>query len=98
MKVRIFRPAKSAMQSGRGKTAKWLIEAELESARTPEPLMGWISSEDTLNQLRLKFSSAEEAVNYAEKHGWAYTLDQPQERRVTPRNYGDNFKARQKAS
>jgi hypothetical protein len=98
MKVRIFRPAKSAMQSGRGKTSKWVIEAELESARTPEPLMGWISSEDTLNQLRLKFSSAEEAVNYAEKYGLAYTLDEAHERRIAPRNYGDNFKGRQKAS
>jgi hypothetical protein len=98
MNVRIFRPSKTAMQSGRGKSAKWVIEAELESARVPEPLMGWISSEDTLNQLRLRFATAEEAVSYAQKHGWSFTLDEPQERQIVPRSYSDNFKKRQKAS
>lgn len=97
MQVRIYKPSKNAMQSGRGKSKLWQIEPELESARVPEPLMGWTSSEDTLNQIRLRFESAEAAVQYAEKQGWAYTLDQPQERKVTPRNYGDNFRTRKKA-
>lgn len=97
MQVRIFKPSKNAMQSGRGKAKLWQIEPELESARVPEPLMGWTSSEDTLNQIRLRFETAEAAVQYAEKQGWVYTLDQPQERRVTPRNYGDNFRPRKKA-
>ncbi len=98
MNVRIFRPSKSAMQSGRGKTAVWLLEPELESPRVAEPLMGWVSAQDTLSQLRLRFSSAEAAVAYARRQGWTYSLDEAQERSVTPRNYGDNFRRRQKAS
>lgn len=98
MHVRIYKPTKSAMQSGRGKTKLWRIEPELETARVPEPLMGWVSSGDTLNQIRLSFESADAAVQYAEKAGWTYTLDEAQERKVTPRNYADSYKPRKKAS
>lgn len=97
MKVRIFKPSRTAMQSGRGKAKEWQIEPELETARTPEPLMGWVASGDTLNQIRLHFATAEEAVKFAARKGWVYTLDEAQERKVTPRNYADNFRARQKA-
>ncbi len=97
MKVRIFKPSKTAMQSGRGKAKLWQMEPELESARVPEPLMGWTSSEDTLNQIRLRFDSADDALQYAEKQGWEYTVDAEQERRIVPRNYTDNFRVRKKA-
>ncbi|MCD8497897.1 MAG: ETC complex I subunit [Alphaproteobacteria bacterium] len=92
MDVRIYQPSKTAMQSGRSKTSCWLLEYELETARTPDTLMGWVSSGDTNNQVRLKFSSQAEAVAFAEKEGWRYTLVQPHQRRVKPRNYSDNFK------
>jgi len=97
MKVRIYRPGKNAMQSGRAGLKSWRIEPELESARVPEPLMGWTSSQDTLNQISLRFSSADEAVKYAEKMGWDYAVEEVNERIITPRNYADNFKARKKA-
>ena len=54
--------------------------------------MGWCSSEDTLNQVQIKFATLDEAVGFAEKKGWDYKISQPRERRVVPRNYGDNFK------
>lgn len=54
--------------------------------------MGWVSSEDTLNQVKLKFSSKQEAVAYAEKRGWEYTVAVDRERKVRPRSYMDNFK------
>ena len=92
MDVRIYRPSKSAMQSGRAKAQDWMLEYELKSARQPEGLMGWTSSKDTLNQVRLNFSTMEEAVAYAEKRGWAYTVQPAQERIIRPRNYVDNFK------
>ena len=97
MKVRIYKPSKNAMQSGRAKARLWYIEPELQSARTPEPLMGWTSSEDTLNQIRLKFESADAAVQYAERQGWEYSFDAEQIRRVVPRNFADNFRVRKKA-
>ena len=92
MKVRIYQPSKSAMQSGRASTAKWLLEYETETPRAPEPLMGWTASGDTLNQVRLKFETIQDAVGYAQSKGWAYTVLPTHQRRVVPKNYGDNFK------
>src|SRR3546814_925389 len=94
MQVRIYRPAKTAMQSGRGGTKDWVLEHELPTPRRPEPLMGWISSGDTLNQVRLLFATREEAIAYAERRGLDYTVEPEQVRRVIPRNYVDNFKPR----
>jgi hypothetical protein len=92
MKARIFRPSKSATQSGLGKTEEWVLEYESPTVRKPEPLMGWTASGDTLNQLRLKFSSLEEAKVFADKNGLEYSILEPKRRRVRPRNYGDNFR------
>ena len=92
MNVRIYRPSKNTMQSGRAKIRDWVLEYETTSARKPEFLMGWTESADTLNQVRIKFKTAEDAVLFAKKHGWDYTLTMPHERRVVPRNFGDNFK------
>ncbi len=91
-KVRIYKPAKTAMQSGRAKTGSWILEYETETPREPEALMGWTSSGDTLNQVQLKFDSQEQAVAFAEDKGWQYTVAAECERRVQPRNYGDNFR------
>ncbi|MCB1782968.1 MAG: ETC complex I subunit [Alphaproteobacteria bacterium] len=92
MNVRIYKPSKNVMQSGRAKTALWVLEFERDSIRRPEPLMGWTESGDTLNQVRLKFSSREEAEEYARTNGWDYTVLPDRERRIKPRNYTDNFK------
>ncbi len=92
MNVKIYSPAKSTMQSGQAKAEGWLIEYELATARYPETLMGWTSSGDTLNQVKLKFATLEEAQRFAEGKGWTYTVMPVQERKVTPRNYVDNFK------
>lgn len=94
MKARIYKPAKNTMQSGRASTAEWVLEYELETPRRPEPLMGWTSAGDTLNQVRMKFSSKEAAIAFAEGHGMDYSLAPEAQRRVTPRSYLDNFKYR----
>ena len=92
MLVTIYQPSKNAMQSGRGKTKNWVLEYEKQSSRAPESLMGWISSEDTMHQVRLTFDSAEGAVSFAEEKGWDYNLLPAQSKRVKPRNFSDNFK------
>ncbi len=89
--VKIYRPSKNTMQSGRAKTEDWVLEYETTTPRNPENLMGWTSSGDTLGQVKLKFPSADQAVKYAEGKGWSYTLLPAHERKVKPRNYGDNF-------
>lgn len=90
-RVRIFRPTRNTMQSGLGKTKSWLMEYELETPRRAEPLMGWISSGDTLNQVRLRFDSADQAVAYAKSRGWDYTVSPEQTKKIRPRNYVQNF-------
>ncbi len=90
--VRIYKPAKSTMQSGRSKGQKWLMETETESARRPEDLMGWVSSGDTLNQIRVQFDTLEDAIAHAQKKGWAYSVSQPNPRKLQPRNYTDKFR------
>ena len=94
MKVKIYQPSKSAMQSGRGNSAKWVLEYELATPRRTEPLMGWTASNDTLNQVRMKFASKDAAVAFAESEGWEYDVEEAQERKVKPQNYVDNFKYR----
>jgi hypothetical protein len=94
LKARIYKPAKNVMQSGRGRTRDWVLEYELETARRPEPLMGWTSSGDTLNEVVMKFESREAAIAFAESRGIAFTLEPENIRKVKPRSYLDNFKYR----
>lgn len=94
MSARIYRPAKNAMQSGTAKSQRWLLEFTPEAqARSVEPLMGWTSSTDTLNQVKLWFDTKEEAVAYAVRKGIAYTVQEPQEASRRPMAYSDNFKS-----
>jgi hypothetical protein len=92
MTVRIYRPSRTATQSGRAGTDKWILEFEPASRREPDPLMGWTSSADTRTQLRLSFDSEAEAVAFAKKEGLPYRLIEPKERRLRSKAYADNFK------
>jgi hypothetical protein len=91
MTARIYKPAKNAMQSGFAKSKDWVLDFEPEQARTVEPLMGWTSSSDMRQQLRLRFDSKEEAIAYCERHAIAYQLSEA--RTATRRGiaYADNF-------
>ena len=92
MTARIFRPARNAMQSGKGKTMNWVLVHEPLAARQVEPLMGYTSSTDMLQEVRLTFDTLEEAEAYARKAGLAYTVQpdhQPSVKRVA---YPDNFR------
>ena len=91
-RARIYRPAKTAMQSGLAKTGKWLLEYEPATAREPDPLMGWASAGDTLNEVRLRFATLEEAVAFAKKHELDYVVIEPKERAFRPNSYADNFR------
>ena len=89
-KAKIFSPNKSAMQSGLGKTGKWLLEFETANP-TKNPLMGWESSSDTLTELKLEFTSKELAINYAKKNKIDYEIIQPKKRKTVKKSYADNF-------
>jgi hypothetical protein len=92
MNVRIYQPSRATTQSGFGKTLYWILEHEPATPRRPESLMGWTSSGDSLNQIRMRFTSSEQAVAYAESQGLAYTIQKPAIRRVQPRSYTDRFR------
>lgn len=91
MHVRIYRPAKNAMQSGRGNSKHWLVEFEPSAGASPDPLMGWASSPDTRRQVKLRFETETEAVEYAREHGYTFTVVKRNERKVAPKAYADNF-------
>ncbi len=97
MRARIYQPAKTAMQSGRAKTAKWVLEYE-PTRQQLDPLMGWPGAGDTMAQVQLTFDNADAAVAYAAKHNIAYSVQQPKERTVRPQAYSDNFAVSRKVS
>src|SRR5712671_2635926 len=90
--ARIYQPAKTAMQSGRGQTRKWVLEYEPASRRDPDPLMGWSSARDTLNEVRLRFDTLREAIAFATKKGLDYTIIEPHKRTPKAKSYADNFR------
>ncbi len=89
--VRIFQPAKTAMQSGRGNTRKWLLEYAPAGPQRADPLMGWIGSSGTLGQIRMKFDNRDDAVAFAERNQLSFSVSEPRKRRIKPKNYSDNF-------
>lgn len=91
MTARIYRPAKSAMQSGTATSREWQLDYEPEQPRVIEPLMGWTSSSDMKQQVTLRFDTKEEAVAYCERHGIAYQLFEPKEQVRRKATYSDNF-------
>jgi hypothetical protein len=91
MTARIYKPAKTAMQSGLANTKAWVLDFAPEEPREVEPLMGWTSSGDMRQQVRLRFASKEEAVAYCQRHGIAYQVF---DAKTAPRrtiSYSDNF-------
>ena len=91
MRAVIYRPTKTAMQSGRAKGKKWVLEFDAEAARRIDSLMGWTGSADMRSQVRLGFETEDAARAYCEKHGIDYELRAPQGRRIRPKNYSENF-------
>ena len=78
------------MQSGTGKTDKWILEFETTDP-TNNPLMGWESSSDTYTELKLEFSTKELAINYAKKNKIDFEVIEPRVRKVVKKSYADNF-------
>ena len=89
-KALIYKPSKTAMQSGVKKYDKWIVEF-LTDKPGINPLMGWESSSDTLTELKLEFSTKENAINYAKKKKIDYEIIEPKSRKINKKTYADNF-------
>lgn len=93
MQARIYKPARNAMTSGTANTRKWVLEYAPSEPRKIDPLMGWTGSGDMKRQVRLRFDTREAAIDYARRHGLAFTVEEPKKRsfNIRPQGYGGNF-------
>ena len=89
-KAKIYIPTKTAMQSGRGKLKKWVLEFDTKDPSI-NPLMGWETSTDTLEEVILNFSTKEQAIEYAENNNISYTVIDPKKKEFVIKSYADNF-------
>ena len=89
-KAKIYKPTKTAMQAGNRNTKNWLLEFDTLNTGI-DPLMGWESSKDTMSQVKLEFSTKEQAVNYAKKNNINYYIIEPQKRKIIKKSYAGNF-------
>ena len=96
MTARIYKPAKTAMQSGHAKTREWVLDYEPEEPRVVESLMGWTSSGDMKQQLSIRFDTKEDAIAYCEREGIPYQVIEPKEPARRPAAYADNFAFRRR--
>ncbi|MDR6819014.1 hypothetical protein J2X76_004196 [Neorhizobium sp. 2083] len=92
MAAKIYRPAKTAMQSGKAKTHLWVLEFDQEQPRRIDPILGYTSSGDMKQQLRLTFESQEQAEAYAKREGIEYRVIQPKDPNRQIVSYTDNFR------
>lgn len=96
MLAKIYRPAKSAMQSGKAQTKEWRLDFAPSAAARPDDLMGWASSTDTNGQVCLTFASKDEAVEFARRNGIPHQVIEPTESKRVIKAYGDNFAFRRR--
>ena len=89
-KAKIYKPSKTAMQSGKGNTKNWVLEFDTLNTGI-NPLMGWETSRDTMSEVKLEFSTKEEAINYAKRSNIDYYIVEPQKPKIIKKSYTDNF-------
>ena len=90
IKAKIYIPTKNSMQSGLGKSDKWIIEFETKNTGI-NPLMGWETSSDTLSELNLEFPTKNLAIEYAKKNKIDFEIIEPQKRKILKKSYAQNF-------
>ena len=89
-KAKIYIPSKTATQSGLGKEDKWILEFESKNTSI-NPLMGWESSNDTMGEVKLEFSTKDKAIEYAKNNNISYKVIEPNKRKFIIKSYAENF-------
>jgi len=92
MKAKIYKPSKTAMQSGRSKFNKWILKFNNNRNQKKDSIMGWNGGSNTISQVELKFETKEDAINYAIRNDIEYVVLESSERKVITKSYADNFK------
>ena len=91
MTIKIYKPSKTAMQSGYGKTKRWLAEYISDVDNVKDTLMGWNSSFDTQSQIKVFFDTKEQAVQWAKKNSYQFYIEEPKVQIIKPKSYASNF-------
>ena len=89
-KAKIYKPSKTAMQSGKRNTKKWILEFDTSDTGI-NPLMGWETSKDTMSEVKLEFFTKEEALNYVKKNNIEFYIVEPENSKLIIKSYTDNF-------
>ena len=89
-KAKIYIPSKTATQSGLGKEDKWILEFDSKDTTT-NPLMGWESSNDTMGEVKLEFSTKDKAIEYANNNNISYKVIEPNKKKFIIKSYAENF-------
>ena len=89
-KAKIYKPTKTAMQSGSRNTKKWILEFDTLNTGI-NPLMGWESSKDTMSEVKLEFPTKEQAISYAKKNNLDYYVVESPKNKIIKKSYSDNF-------
>ncbi len=91
--VRIYRPSKPATQSGEWHSQTWRMDWDIlhKGHRWENPLMGWQSSGDFMQGTKVNFESKEDAIRFADKQGYEYYVQEPNERKFAPKAYANQF-------
>ncbi len=92
MQARIYKPTKTAMQSGVAGSKEWLLEFIPQEDKKIEPVMGWTSSSDMLQEVKIKFPTKQAAIEFANANDYGYEVMEPQSKKFIKRSYADNFK------
>ena len=98
MTFKIYKPSKTAMQSGIGKTKKWLAEYISDEETVKDHLMGWNSSADTKTQIKVFFDTKEQAIVWAKNNDYHYFIEEPKIKKVMIKSYASNFAMNRKDS
>ena len=69
------------MQSAKRNTKNWLLEFDTLDTGI-NPLMGWETSQDTMSEVKLEFSSKMQAINYAKKNNIDYYVEEPKKSKI----------------
>lgn len=91
MTATIYSPSKTAMQSGRYKTKKWLLEYP-PGLKHNDQLMGWVGSSDPVQNIKLFFDTKEQAVSFAQIQKLTFQVIELQIAKSLIKKYEDNFK------
>ena len=91
MTIKIYKPAKTAMQSGLGKTKKWLAEYISDADNVKDSLMGWNSSLDTQSQIKIFFETKEQAIAWAKNSNYHFYVEEQKIKKIKPKSYASNF-------